>query len=89
MNEMPEDYEVQRFLPTNPYNFNTHRWRVWEHLSKHGSLTTHEIHSVLHVDPTRVNEVSHELPKGYVMPDSTRIEEGNYLYRVIRMEDRP
>ena len=85
MNELPETYG--RFLPTNPYPYDTHRWRVWEALSRNGHITTFELHHRLHVDPTRVNEVRHELPEGYMMPDAVRIEEGNYLYRVVRMED--
>ena len=89
MNEMPEYYEVKRFLPTNPYTFDTHRWRVWDVLSRNGKVTTYELHHRLRVDPTRVNEVRHELPAGYMMPDATRISEGNYLYRVVRLEGKP
>jgi hypothetical protein len=73
-------------FPANPYKTGTHKWRVWEHLaSTGGKITTFEIHHVLHVDPTRVNDVSHRLQDHkYIQKDAVKIAPSNYLYEFVR-----
>lgn len=82
MNQLTFDLRPKPSFPPNPFKPETHKWRVWEHLALTGGrITTGEIHHVLHVDPTRVNDVKKELRHhGYIQEKPVKIGDGNYLY---------
>jgi hypothetical protein len=73
-------------FPPNPFKEGTHNHRVWEWLAEHRQVTTQQIHHILHVDPTRVNNCKEKMAPDFTIKDAVPIpgERSNYLYVVER-----
>ncbi len=74
-------------FPENPYPEGTQYYRVWEFLREHGAVTTKQLHNHLCVDTARIrSDVRPKLRKNGMDYKVRRLEEGNWLYTIIRKE---
>jgi len=88
MNEMPEDFNVWKYLPP-PENFRpgSGNYRVYKRLATFGRVTTKEVHA-LGADMSRVADCKKAMKKhNYTLPKGgIRIAEDNYEFPLIPLE---
>lgn len=73
-------------LPANPFIPGAGNYRVWEHLKKHGAVTTHELNRKLKVNTARLRSDIRPILKSHEMDytiDPIPGDPSNWLYRVL------
>ena len=81
--------DEMRYLPPNPrFKRGSGNWLVWEWLATWGMIETKVVHA-LGCDMSRVADCKKAMAQyGFTLPKGgIKIGEGNYLFKMIRMED--